>query len=63
MTVRAWATELGCTRAWVYEMIKRTNRTCHRVGAQWLLTPEDREAILTRPRRRRGRPRKVIDTV
>jgi len=64
LTVRQWAAELGVTRAWVYQMIKRAGVQPAMVGQQWLLTPVDRTMILARPRGKPGRPRtKVLDTV
>lgn len=64
LTVREWAEQLGCSRAWVYAMMSRAKVRPLKVGAQWWLRPEDRDAIMARPRGTPGRPRKKpIDTV
>jgi excisionase family DNA binding protein len=60
LTVRQWAEQLGVSRAWVYQMIKRSGIQPAVVGPQWLLTPVDRTLILARPRGKPGRPRKVL---
>lgn len=59
MTVKQWAEELGCTRAWVYQMLKQSGVPLTKVGSQWLLSEADRALVLARPRRPMGRPKKV----
>ena len=60
MTVQQWANELGCSRAWVYMMLKQSGIPPTKVGSQWVLSEADRALVLARPRRPLGRPRKDL---
>jgi excisionase family DNA binding protein len=59
MTVKEWAQELGCTRAWVYQMLKQSGITPTKIGSQWILSPADRALVLARPRKPMGRPKRL----
>lgn len=60
MTVKEWAEQLGCSRAWVYMMLKQSGIAQTKVGSQWVLSEADRALVLARPRRPLGRPRKDL---
>ena len=59
MTVKQWADELQCSRAWVYQMLKQSGIAPTKVGSQWLLSEADRALVLARPRRPLGRPKRL----
>jgi hypothetical protein len=59
MTMREFADSLGVTRARVHQLVQRVGLTPTKYGPAYMLTPAEREAIINRPRRPAGRPKKA----
>lgn len=59
ITVTEFAKRQGVTRAAVWQWIQATpGFTPFRIGGHTLLSPEDCRRLLSRPRKKFGRPRK-----
>jgi predicted DNA-binding protein YlxM (UPF0122 family) len=59
MTMREFADALGVTRARVHQLVQRVGLKLTKYGPAYMLTPAEREAIINRPRRPAGRPKKA----
>lgn len=62
LTVSEFAARQRVTRAAVHQWIRDIGLRPHLIsGRIMLLTPEDQRALLHRPKKKMGRPKKVLD--